>query len=165
MYRTVADFLADWKHEAAGTDKLFAVMTDAHLTAPQAPGVRTLGRMAWHITQTLTEMGHKAGLFDADALDGHDIPTTVDALRQAYTHHAQAVADAAARWTDDSLTQTENMYGEQWARGTILHILLVHQTHHRAEMLVLLRQAGVAVPGLYGPAAEEWAAWNMPAMP
>jgi hypothetical protein len=29
---------------------------------------------------------------------------------------------------------------------------------------VLMRQAGLSVPGVYGPAREEWAAMGMPAM-
>jgi uncharacterized damage-inducible protein DinB len=30
-------------------------------------------------------------------------------------------------------------------------------------MTVLMRQAGLAVPGVYGPAREEWAAYGMAA--
>jgi hypothetical protein len=29
-------------------------------------------------------------------------------------------------------------------------------------MTVLMRQAGLKVPGVYGPAREEWAAYGMP---
>jgi uncharacterized damage-inducible protein DinB len=29
-------------------------------------------------------------------------------------------------------------------------------------MTVLMRQAGIKVPGVYGPAKEEWAAYGMP---
>jgi uncharacterized damage-inducible protein DinB len=31
-------------------------------------------------------------------------------------------------------------------------------------MTVLMRQAGLTVPGCYGPAAEEWATMGIPAM-
>ncbi|MBI2416475.1 MAG: hypothetical protein HYV28_00920 [Ignavibacteriales bacterium] len=30
-------------------------------------------------------------------------------------------------------------------------------------MTVLMRQAGLKVPGAYGPSREEWAAYGMPA--
>ena len=63
------------------------------------------------------------------------------------------------------LTEQIPMYGEQWPRGTTLLALILHQTHHRAQMTVLMRQAGLAVPGLYGPAREEWAAMGLPAHP
>jgi hypothetical protein len=32
-------------------------------------------------------------------------------------------------------------------------------------MTVLMRQAGLKVPGFYGPAQEEWSAMGMPAQP
>ena len=32
-------------------------------------------------------------------------------------------------------------------------------------MTVLMRQAGVPVPGMYGPSKEEWAAMGLPPMP
>ena len=50
------------------------------------------------------------------------------------------------------------------ARHTLFY-LIAHQTHHRGQMTVLMRQAGLRVPGIYGPAKEEWAAFGAPAMP
>jgi uncharacterized damage-inducible protein DinB len=38
-----------------------------------------------------------------------------------------------------------------------------HQAHHRGQMTVLMRQAGLTVPGVYGPAREERAQWGTPA--
>jgi len=49
------------------------------------------------------------------------------------------------------------MYGEMWTIETVLKVLFTHQIHHRGQMTVLMRQAGLKVPGLYGPAKEEWA--------
>ena len=46
-------------------------------------------------------------------------------------------------------------------REHVLISLVRHQAHHRAQMTVLMRQAGLAVPGIYGPAREEWAAMGM----
>jgi uncharacterized damage-inducible protein DinB len=34
------------------------------------------------------------------------------------------------------------MYGEMWAKGKILAVLIGHQAHHRAQMTVLMRQSG-----------------------
>ena len=55
------------------------------------------------------------------------------------------------------------MYGMKWARGLTLQMLIVHQAHHRGQMTVLMRHAGLAVPGVYGPAREEWATHGMTA--
>ena len=53
------------------------------------------------------------------------------------------------------------MYGEKWPRGLSLQVLVVHQAHHRGQMTVLMRQAGLEVPGVYGPSREEWTAYGM----
>ena len=42
--------------------------------------------------------------------------------------------------------------------------LINHQNHHRGQMTVLMRQAGLTVPGVYGPAKEEWATAGMEAL-
>ena len=53
------------------------------------------------------------------------------------------------------------MYGEIWKRGHSLQVLLVHQTHHRGQMTVLMRQAGLPVPSIYGPVKEGWSAYGV----
>lgn len=56
------------------------------------------------------------------------------------------------------------MYGEMWKRGTTLTILIKHEAHHRAEMIVLMRMLGLPVVGPYGPTREDWAKFGMPTM-
>jgi len=83
-----------------------------------------------------------------------------------YEACSRAVAEELPKhWTDAMLPETVPMYGQPWPRGTVLFSLVVHQAHHRAQMTVLMRQAGLKVPGVYGPAREEWAAMNLPAQP
>jgi uncharacterized damage-inducible protein DinB len=53
------------------------------------------------------------------------------------------------------------MYGERWTRGFTLFASLLHEVHHRGQMTVLMRQAGLAVPGTAGPSKQEWAQWGM----
>jgi uncharacterized damage-inducible protein DinB len=43
-----------------------------------------------------------------------------------------------------------------------LQALISHEIHHRGQMAVPRRQAGLQVPGIYGPAREEWEAYGMP---
>ncbi|MBK9413922.1 MAG: hypothetical protein IPN61_11015 [Bacteroidetes bacterium] len=51
-----------------------------------------------------------------------------------------------------------------WKRGTTLTILIKHEAHHRAEMIVLMRMLGLPVVGPYGPTREDWAKFGMPTM-
>ena len=42
-------------------------------------------------------------------------------------------------------------------------LVIQHQYYHRGQMTVLMRQAGLTVPDIYGPAKEEWANFGMEA--
>ena len=57
-----------------------------------------------------------------------------------------------------------DIYGERWQNGFTVFALIAHQAHHRGQMTVFMRQAGLRVPGVYGPAREEWATMGMAAM-
>ena len=46
-------------------------------------------------------------------------------------------------WKDAMLAEQIPMYGQQWSRGQVLDCLLMHQAHHRGQMTVLMRQAGL----------------------
>jgi len=56
-----------------------------------------------------------------------------------------------------------NVFGRTLTKAVTLSLLVKHIIHHRGQMTVLLRQAGVRVPGLYGPAREGWAQMGMEA--
>ena len=60
------------------------------------------------------------------------------------------------QWTDETLGEVRNMYGEEWRNGVTLRILIQHEIHHRGQMTVLMRQAGLRVPDIYGPTREYW---------
>ena len=163
MYSSIADFVTDWQYESSATENVLAVLTDQSLAQPVCPDGRTLGTIAWHIVQTLTEMPHTAGFLPADELAHQPAPAAA-AIRETYHWLAQQVATAAtANWPDDQLLDQVPMYGDSWPKRTVLSVLIRHQAHHRGQLTVLMRQAGLRVPGVYGPSREEWAEIGMPA--
>ena len=95
----------------------------------------------------------------------HDapVPASSAAIADTYQHLSETLLrEVRKNWKDQTLQVEDDMYGEKWKRGTTLGILILHQTHHRAQMTVLMRQAGLKVPGVYGPAREEWASMGAP---
>jgi uncharacterized damage-inducible protein DinB len=163
MFRTIADFENTWKSERESSAKVMRALTDASLGQIVAPEGRTLGRIAWHIVQTLGEMGGNAGLKVEGANEKTPQPAHASAIADAYDANAEALARAVkASWKDADLPVVIEMYGEKWPRGQALWGLVAHEVHHRGQMTVLMRQAGLKVPGVYGPAREEWAAYGMP---
>jgi len=169
MFRSLDDFAAAWTQESEGTLKVFRNLTDASLAQSIVPGGRTLGFLAWHITCTLAEMGGgQAGLtIDGPTDKSHPaVPAHAADIAAQYERSAASLLKAVrASWTDAQLGDLIPMYGEEWPKGMVLTALLFHQTHHRAQMTVLMRQAGVPVPGMYGPSREEWEAMGVPPLP
>jgi uncharacterized damage-inducible protein DinB len=164
MYRRIEDFLADWAYETEITTKLFRSLTDASLAQQVVPGGRSLGFIAWHIVITLGEMTEKVGLkVDAPAEDAPQ-PPTAEAIADEFEKAAKSVSITVGNnWNDETLLKEDDMYGMVWKRGTSLSALHWHQAHHRGQMTVLMRQAGLPVIGIYGPAKEEWADMGIPA--
>jgi uncharacterized damage-inducible protein DinB len=164
MFRKLADFEKTWSQESEATLKVLRALTDASLQQAVAPSDRTLGRMAWHVTQTLGEMMARTGLALAGPAEHAPVPARAAEIAAAYEAAARSLAEQlSSKWDDAALLAEDDMYGERWPRGVTLFALVAHQAHHRGQMTVLMRQAGLSVPGVYGPAREEWAAFGMPA--
>lgn len=163
MIRSIADFQEEWKSTSDGSQKLYAQLTDASLPQAVSPHDRTLGRIAWHLAQTLGEMPAKIGL-QVDAPDEHaPVPASAAEIRDAYDRAATSLGEAVGRMSDADLATVHDMYGGRWSAGLALRMLIQHEVHHRGQMTVLMRQAGLTIPGLIGPAREEWAQWGMQA--
>lgn len=161
MFRRVADFLETWDEERKGTLKILRALDDRSLSSTSGGDNRTLGRLAWHLTTTLGEMMERTGLRVGGPPHDSPVPASASAIVEAYSQAAASVAEQVSAWTDATLEVEDDMYGQRWPRGRTLLALLVHQTHHRGQMTVLMRQAGLKVPGVYGPAREEWAAMGL----
>jgi uncharacterized damage-inducible protein DinB len=161
MFRTIQDFREVWQEESEGTLKTFRALTEDSLKQIVKPGGRTIGRLAWHITLSLRDFMDEAKL-PMTGPHGEDAqPPLAGIIKQYETGSKTLATEVASHWTDAMLLEKIPMYGEQWTRGKVLGGLVLHQTHHRGQMGVLMRQAGLVVPGVYGPAYEEWAAYNM----
>lgn len=163
MLRHVDDFITLWKNEASSTQKVLDALTDASLSQAVDAEHRTLGRLAWHTSGTVKEMMERTGLH-VDGPDEHaPVPTSAREIAETYARSAKSLEDqVTANWTDSTMLESDDMYGERWMRGQTAHALVLHQAHHRGEMIVLMPQAGLKVPGVYGPAKEEWALYGMP---
>jgi uncharacterized damage-inducible protein DinB len=162
VYRTIEDFLAHWKEESAGFSELLAVLTDESLDQPVADGHRTLGRIAWHLVTTVPEMMSKTGLGIRSVAEDAPLVASAGEIAEAYERVAIDLDDAIrTSWKDADLAVEDEMYGSRWTRSYTLKCLVEHQIHHAGQMTVLMRQAGLPVPGRYGPAKEDWAKHGM----
>jgi uncharacterized damage-inducible protein DinB len=150
--------------ESESTSKIFGSLTDRALSQPVYGEGRTLGKLANHLIGAVTMIPFQAGLPTTPEIPAY---TTVPDLIAGYQQVSDNLIKAVQKnWTDEILHEEVKMYGRfQWKKGFALLFLILHQTHHRGQITVLMRQAGIQVPGIYGPAKEEWEAMNMPTMP
>ncbi len=157
MYTTMKEFYDSWAHESTMTLRVVNALTDASLSQAVAPDHRTIGRIAWHIVTTIPEMLDNMGIeIDAVTADA-PMPTTAKEIVAGYQGVAKQVVDRLNQDWDDSVLTTEvDMYGQKWKRGAGLTAVVQHEIHHRGQLTVLLRQAGLRVPSIYGPAKEDW---------
>lgn len=162
QFTSIEQFKDEWQAESDSTRKIFAALTDDSLGQATADNFRTLGRVAWHIVQSVSEMSNRIGLEVSGPGDKDPVPKRAEEMVMAYDKSARSLLEeVTSKWEDTTLDQEDDMYGEKWKRGLTLYILMKHEVHHRAQMTVLMRQAGLIVPGVYGPAKEEWSQYGM----
>jgi uncharacterized damage-inducible protein DinB len=156
MISTVASFARAWADESAITSRVLGALSDASLGQRVSARDRSLGEIAWHLTTSVTEMARMTGLHVAGPDPDAPPPAHAAAIKTAYDQAAAGLLEqVTGSWTDATLAVEDEMYGEKWPRGLTLTAIVVHQTHHRGQISVLMRQAGLTVPSIYGPNREE----------
>ncbi|SFT28055.1 DinB family protein [Paenibacillus sp. BC26] len=163
MFRTVKDFIEDYKVESQGTQKLLDLLTDESLTQSIEEGRRPLGRLAWHLIHDDSGMLRRIGLdFKAPATHAEP-PQSAAVIAATYRETAASILEAASQWSDEKLLESHNLFGLEWQNGVTLSKFIKHEVHHRGQLTMLMRQAGLPVAGVYGPSKEEWEQMGMTA--
>jgi uncharacterized damage-inducible protein DinB len=146
LYSKISEFVTEWKKESLATQRLMDSLTDESLNQVVSKDHRTLGQIAWHLVWTIGYMS-KMGL-DFKKADGEErAPSSAHKIASEYKQLSQGFLQAVeTQWKEDALQQNSSS----------LYFLIVHEIHHRGQMTVLMRQAGLNPPGVYGPTREEW---------
>lgn len=88
-------------------------------------------------------------------------PTSKKELLERFDKNASEAQEALAAATDEELN---TMWTMKWQGKTVMTmprrnvlrtVILNHIIHHRAHLGMYLRMMDVAVPGMYGPSADE----------
>ncbi|MCY7797391.1 DinB family protein [Bacillus spizizenii] len=162
MFQTLDHFFKSWEFEADATQKLLNCFTDESLKQEITSQNWTLGRIAWHTVAAIRIITSNTDLtFHAPAED-YPVPASAQFIADSYHQASNAFIQALkTQWTDHTLQERINFIGQQLPNGSLLMFMIQHQNHHRGQMTVLMRQAGLTVPGIYGPAKEEWTKFGL----
>ncbi|MCR8844337.1 DinB family protein [Paenibacillus sp. SC116] len=154
MYRKSEDFIEDWIASSAGTLSVMKAITDDKMDYSIVEGHNSLGWLAWHLVGAGGFFGQLAGLQIPAAGPDTSMPSSMTTIVEKYEEVIEAYKNEALTLTDEQLTEEVSGFMGPIARGKLLRTLIDHQTHHRGQMTVLLRQAGLPVPGVMGPTKE-----------
>lgn len=160
--------LPQFDEEFAATRKFLALVPDDRLMWKPHEKSMELGRLAWHLADfpewvVMTLMQDSFGMTGEDAAKSAEEwkgKKRADLLKRFDNGLGKArsaltgISDAgmAKRWKMEWGGQTiiddrrEDVY-RKWA--------ISHMVHHRAQLGVYFRLLGVAIPGCYGPSADE----------
>ncbi|MFJ7826700.1 DinB family protein [Psychrobacillus sp. NPDC096623] len=156
MYRTVNDFITDWSVAAEGTLRVLQSLSDEKLDQAIVEGHSTLGWLGWHLATSPAFFAGLVGLDVNSAIGDKKEQANATDIVETYKRVVEKVKhEAEANLTDEKLVEKIESFAGETTRGSLLRGLLDHQTHHRGQMTVLLRQAGLPVPGVMGPTKEE----------
>jgi uncharacterized damage-inducible protein DinB len=164
MYTSIEAFIGDWNQEAATTQKVFDALTDSSLQQMVTADDRSLGRIAWHIVTSTPGMLNEFGIKVDFVNNENAVPGSAKEIADTFRKVSADTIDAVKQqWSDASLSEMKNVFGMDLPRGVMLLMLNKHIIHHRGQISVLMRQAGLRVPGIYGPTREDWSQMGMDA--
>ena len=146
------------------TIKFLSNLTDASLTKNFGENIRTPGRLAWHIVGAISDLAHRMDLTFRKVDQDSPFPSTANEIVDEYKYASDGlIKEIKEKWNDDTLSIEDEItgQGDMWSRGKTLGVLITHQIHHRAQLTIVMRLAGLKVPGVYGPSKEEWAGCGM----
>ncbi|MBB6673088.1 DinB family protein [Cohnella nanjingensis] len=156
MFTTIDGFVSEWNQECRMTLEVMNALTDASLSQSIREDRRTLGQLAWHLVKSPQFMAQCGLAFEGPSED-EAIQRSAAAIADEYRRIGERLVHAVqTQWQDEDLAKSQVLFGQEWQNGATLRFTLMHQAHHRGQMTVLMSQAGLRVPGLYGPTYETW---------
>ena len=163
MFRSVEDFETEWKFETENTLKVFERLTPDSLSQQVIHGGRSMGIIAWHMALSIADFAGRSGLrlTNPEVMAQPFDPMYISI--QFKKSADELVKEVNAEWLDSMLDQEFLFFGRPMMKGYLLSLVILHLAHHRGQLTVLMRQAGLTVPGVYGPSKEEWASLGLEA--
>lgn len=159
--------LPEFDQEMANTRKALERIPEDKLDFKPDSKSMTMGRLAGHIAEMPTWAGMTLTTDSLDIAPGGKqsfealVATSKNQLLQALDQNVAAARAALAGASDEALMKNWTLMANGTEFFTMPRIAVVrsmvmnHMIHHRGQLMVYYRLNGVAVPGMYGPSADE----------
>jgi uncharacterized damage-inducible protein DinB len=160
--------LPEFDHEMANTRKMLECVPDGKFAYKPHEKSMTLGRLAAH-TSEIPSYASATLRFERMDFTGDEkqfSPATRKECLDAFDKHVAEAREMLSKASDEDLAKiwTLTYKGNQifsMPRAAVLRSMVMgHLIHHRAQLGVYLRMNNVAIPGMYGPSADEMKMFN-----
>jgi uncharacterized damage-inducible protein DinB len=159
----VTRFLNVWEQETQKTIGLLKCLPhDQYDFRPDAGG-RSLGELAWHLAESDAYITHgiERGQFDFGVKPaGIERPKKVEELAPAFERIHRDAVERVKRLKPEDLDRPLSFFalGEMPIRDLLWNLVLMHNIHHRGQLVLMCRLAGGTPTGVFGPTREQMAA-------
>jgi uncharacterized damage-inducible protein DinB len=158
MNHEFQQFMSAWERETKGTIALLESLPRDQYDFRPDPLGRSLGELAWHLAEidSFTTLGIAQRKFEFPVRPAN--MTRPRAIAELAPGFASVHRDAVERMAAESDMSVEVTYADgtqKTIRELLWQRLLLHQIHHRGQLVLLARLAGGVPPGLYGPTREQ----------
>ena len=154
----------DYEEEMKNTRKLLerVPLDDAHRGYQPHPKSMPLERLATHVADLASwpKLALESELLELQPGFQMRIAGSTAELLEIFDRGVKDGRAAISQATDEDMTKNWTFrYGDQFSmtspRPNVLRSFINHLVHHRAQLGVYLRMNGIAIPGMYGPSADE----------
>jgi uncharacterized damage-inducible protein DinB len=160
--------LPHFDQEVQNTRRILEVVPDDKFAWKPHEKSMTLGRLASHVAELPNFLATIIQTEEVE-LTTSDMkpfsPATRAEMLAGFEKRATEARQAIANSSDEHLAKPwrltfkgQEVFGG--VRNVLLQTTICHQVHHRAQLTVYLRQNNVIFPGVYGPSADEMAAFK-----
>ena len=144
------DAAAALVRERRRTREVLGALTDDLLSWRACDGQRSIGEMAWHLVTGQVAIGGLLGWSPSGPSKDAAPPGSTEAIIRNYDLVGASLERQLEACSESEWRETVDVYGQRWTRRELFRTLLDHEIHHRGGMVVLMRQAGLSPPRIYG---------------
>lgn len=156
--------LGELKHEGSSTRKMLErVPADKFDWSPHQKSMK-LGRLAKHIAELNLWVER---IMDSDEFDfaaatfNSNLPENSEAILKIFDERIAEATSVLEKVTDEDLNKIwtfrrgEQVMFQMPKKVALRSFAYNHIYHHRGQLSVYLRLLDIAIPGMYGPSADE----------
>jgi uncharacterized damage-inducible protein DinB len=155
----LTSFRKVWEQEAQKTIGLLRALPRDQYDFRPDEGGRSLGELAWHLAEgdAYMTLGIERGKFEPGVKPpGIERPRQVEALAPGYERiHREAVERVRTLKPADLDRSIQFFTGPTTVRDILWNFVLLHNIHHRGQLVLMCRLAGARPTGCFGPTREE----------